>query len=125
MKKHVRAGHLPFWKRCRACLEGRARDKPHRRQGVVETNVLAFDLAGPFQVGKDEEGQATRYALTAVLTIADLDKLQELEEREGDELGKEKNEEGDQEGGESGVDRFAQRFQKPLNPFKECYDKDN
>ena len=104
-------GHLPFWKRCKACLDGRARDRPHRRQGVVETSVLSFDLAGPFQVGKDEDMQPTRYALTAVFTVADPVKLQELEDQAREvspgEPAKEKLEEDPPEAGEDGVDRFG------------------
>ena len=85
MKRHVAAGRLPFWKRCRACLQGRARDRMHRRQAVVETNVLSLDLAGPFGHGSDEDHKKARYALVAVLVIPDLEGLRRLEERcEGD-----------------------------------------
>ena len=63
MRRHIIAGHLPYWKRCRACLEGRARDRAHHRQGVVETSVLSVDLAGPFQKGNDESSPGAKYAL--------------------------------------------------------------
>ena len=111
MRRHVRAGHLPYWKRCRACLEGRARDRPHMRQGVIETSVLSLDLAGPFRTGRDEDQQPTRYALTAVFTVADLNKLQELEDRtaKSDQNGAGTAEDGNLGPGEDkdGEDRFG------------------
>ena len=109
MRRHILAGHLPCWKRCRACLEGRARDRAHHRQGVVETSVLSVDLAGPFQKGNDESSPGAKYALVGVFVIADLAKLQQMEEqtnREGEEKEEEKKGEEEEEGQE-GIDRFG------------------
>ena len=79
LKNHIDSGHLPYWRRCRLCVEGRARDKPHRRQSVVETNVLSLDMAGPYAAGLDESQKGVKYALVGVLVIADLRRLKELD----------------------------------------------
>ena len=83
LKNHIDSGHLPYWRRCRLCEEGRARDKAHRRQSVVETNVLSFDLAGPYAAGLDESQKGVKYALVGVLVVADLKRLKELDEKSG------------------------------------------
>ena len=79
MRRHIQSGHQPYWKRCRACVEGRSRDRPHRRQPVADTGVLALDLAGPFKTGKDERLPKIRYALVGVFVVADLPKLEQQE----------------------------------------------
>ena len=79
MRRHIQNGHQPYWKRCRACVEGRSRDRPHRRQPVADTGVLALDLAGPFKTGKDERLPKIRYALVGVFVVANLPKLEQQE----------------------------------------------
>ena len=79
MRRHIQNGHQPYWKRCRACVEGRSRDRPHRRQPVADTGALALDLAGPFKTGKDERLPKIRYALAGVFVVADLPKLEQQE----------------------------------------------
>ena len=90
MRQHILNGHLPYWKRCRACVEGRSRDRPHKRSAVADINVLSVDLAGPFRQGRDERLSKVRYALVAVLVIADLVKLQASSSRQAGEVSSEK-----------------------------------
>ena len=79
MRRHLQHGHQPYWKRCKACVEGRSRDRPHRRQLVPDTSVLAVDLAGPFKTSKDERLSKIRYALVGVFVIPDWPKLEQQE----------------------------------------------
>ena len=90
MRQHILNGHLPYWKRCRACVEGRSRDRPHKRSAVADINVLSVDLAGPFRQGRDERLSKVRYALVAVLVIADLVRLQASSSRQAGEVSGEK-----------------------------------
>ncbi|CAE7205329.1 GIP [Symbiodinium sp. CCMP2592] len=86
MKRHVERGHLPYWKRCRSCVEGRSKDRRHVRAAVPEANVLCADLVGPYAAGEDEKIARVRYALVCVLVLPDLERLQKQEHQKQDSL---------------------------------------
>ena len=75
MRRHLEQGHVPYWRRCRACVEGRSRDKRHCRGMIPDVNVLAIDLAGLFRSGYDERISKVKYMLQAVFVLPDLKAL--------------------------------------------------
>ena len=75
MRRHLEQGHVPYWRRCRACVEGRSRDKRHCRGMIPDVNVLAIDLAGLFRSGYDERISKVKYMLQAVFVLPDLKTL--------------------------------------------------
>ena len=68
---HQRNGHDPFDSRCKDCLLGGIKDRPHyRRANDREENTLAIDIAGRFKPGKGEEGGNYKYLLVATFEAA-------------------------------------------------------
>ena len=54
LELHQRNGHDPFDSRCKDCLLGGIKDRPHyKRAHDREENTLAIDIAGRFKAGKD------------------------------------------------------------------------
>ncbi|CAE7684621.1 RE1, partial [Symbiodinium necroappetens] len=72
MKQHISQEHKPYWKRCRSCVEGRSRDRPHRRSPVPDVNVLSLDLVGLFRKGRTEQLARVKHMLHAVFVLPDL-----------------------------------------------------
>ena len=71
LELHQRNGHDPFDSRCKDCLLGRIKDRPHyRRMNDREENTMAIDIAGRFKAGKGEEGGNYKYLLVATFKAA-------------------------------------------------------
>ena len=95
-RAHVRQGHVPYRKDCRACIEEMGQDRPHRRRKSSEAGetayALSMDVIGPYKPGWDFARSATaKYALvtTIPVPISDIKEdlpgyLQDLEEEEGE-----------------------------------------
>ena len=61
-----RNGHGPYDSRCKDCLLGGIKDRPHyRRTHDHEENKLAIDVAGRFKPGKGEDGGRYKYLMVA------------------------------------------------------------
>ena len=102
---------------CRECLDGRARERQHRRVKAPESQVLAIDIAGPFLQGPQGEKYmlvgAYRMEVEATrpeaLVRASKKELQELmaedlqSEDEEDVIEDEEGEEAFDDGGEDGA----------------------
>ena len=70
LELHQRHGHDPFDSRCKDCLLGGIKDRPHyRRQTDREENTLATDIAGRFKAGKSEGGNY-KYLMVATFRAA-------------------------------------------------------
>ena len=67
--EHIAQGHIPYRADCQACLEGRLRGRPHRRQPASESFVLSLDLLGPHKRGHDELLPYVRHFVVAVYTF--------------------------------------------------------
>ena len=53
LELHQRQGHDPYDSRCKDCLLGGIKDRPHYRRSLGrEENTLAIDIAGRFKPGK-------------------------------------------------------------------------
>ena len=62
LELHQRNGHDPYDSRCKDCLLGGIKDRPHyRRSADREENTLAIDIAGRFKPGKGEDGAGYKY----------------------------------------------------------------
>ena len=60
LELHQRHGHDPFDSRCKDCLLGGIKDRPHyRRQTDRVENTLAIDIAGRLKAGKGEKEETT------------------------------------------------------------------
>ena len=71
LELHQRNGPDPFDSRCKDCLLGGIKDRPHyRRANDREENTLAIDIAGRFKPGKGEEGGDYKYLLVAAFKAA-------------------------------------------------------
>ena len=96
-RQHVRQGHTPYRRDCRACVEEMGQDRPHRRRKSSEAGesayALSMDVIGPFKEGWDYARSSTaKYALVATIPVpvSDVEKateekgglLQDLEEEE-------------------------------------------
>ena len=49
-REHLRAGHQPFYKGCRACIMGKSSGRQHRRARHPSVDCLHVDVAGPIRV---------------------------------------------------------------------------
>ena len=57
-REHLRAGHQPFYKGCRACIMGKSSGRQHRRAQHPSVDCLHVDVAGPIRVpGADPDGR--------------------------------------------------------------------
>ena len=85
-KAHVRAGHRPYRRDCRRCLEMMGVDGKHKRTtGEAASHCFSLDLVGPMPEGKDL-GTDTRQKYFMVATVA-LPKIpREPQEAEGLDL---------------------------------------
>ena len=71
LELHQRNGHDPFDSRCKDCLLGGIKDRPHyKRANDREENTLEIDIARRFRPGKGEEGGEYKYLLVATLKAA-------------------------------------------------------
>jgi len=64
IEEHRRRGHIPYDGRCKDCLLGGIKDRPHFRRSGREENVLSVDVAGRYRRGKGPEGEC-KYLLVA------------------------------------------------------------
>jgi hypothetical protein len=66
LELHQRRGHDPYDSRCKDCLLGGIKDRPHyRRSDNREENTLAIDIAGRFKLGRGEDGMGYKYLMVA------------------------------------------------------------
>ena len=66
LELHQRQGHDPYDSRCKDCLLGGIKDRPHyRRSADREENTLAIDIAGRFKPGRGEDGNGYKYLMIA------------------------------------------------------------
>jgi len=66
LELHQRRGHDPYDSRCKDCLLGGIKDRPHyRRSDNREENTLAIDIAGRFKPGRGEDGMGYKYLMVA------------------------------------------------------------
>ena len=57
-REHLKAGHQPFYKGCRACIMGKSSGRQHRRAKHPSVDCLHVDVAGPVRVpGADPDGR--------------------------------------------------------------------
>ena len=71
LELHQRNGHDPFDSRCKDCLLGGIKDRPHyRRMTDREENTSAIDVAGRFKAGKGEDGGNYKYLLVVTFRAA-------------------------------------------------------
>ena len=84
LDKHQKAGHIPYDSRCKDCLLGGIKDRPHRRRPDREENTLAVDVAGRFKPGVGPEGKQYKYMLVATFNAAKK-KWNDVEAEEDDE----------------------------------------
>ena len=75
-KKHVLAGHLPFRRDCKFCIEGAATGPQHRRIPHPQSYTLSIDLFGPVppgEHGRDETSVSgktnLKYGLVAAFRV--------------------------------------------------------
>ena len=96
LELHQRHGHDPFDSRCKDCLLGGIKDRPHyRRQTDREENTLAIDIAGRFKAGKGEEGGNYKYLMVATFRAARWNWKETKDEATEDEQQAEKQQEED------------------------------
>ena len=86
LEKHQKAGHTPYDSRCKDCLLGGIKDRPHYRRPEREENTLAVDVAGRYQPGIGHEGKNYKYMLVATFNAAkkkcdDVEPEEESEEQ--------------------------------------------
>ena len=82
-KQHVRAGHIPYRRDCRRCLEMMGVDGKHRRTtGDAAAHCFSLDLVGPMPEGKDL-GTDTRQKYFMVATVAIPKLPRELQDGDG------------------------------------------
>ena len=70
LEKHQKAGHTPYDSRCKDCLLGGIKDRPHYRRPEREENTLAVDVAGRYKPGVGPEGKNYKYMLVATFNAA-------------------------------------------------------
>jgi hypothetical protein len=71
LELHQRSGHDPYDSRCKDCLLGGVKDRPHyRRSADREENTLARDIAGRFKPGKGEDDTGYKYLMIATFRAA-------------------------------------------------------
>jgi hypothetical protein len=74
LELHQRQGHDPYDSRCKDCLLGGIKDRPHYRKSANrEENTLAIDIAGRFKPGKGEDGNG--YKCLMVATFRAINKI--------------------------------------------------
>ena len=70
LEKHQKAGHTPYDSRCKDCLLGGIKDRPHYRRPEREENTLAVDVSGRYKPGVGPEGKNYKYMLVATFNAA-------------------------------------------------------
>ena len=89
--------HDPFDSRCKDCLLGGIKDRPHyRRTTDREENATAIDIAGRFRAGKGEEGGNYKYLRVATFKAAKWN-WQETQDEADEEKPKKKKKKKDVE----------------------------
>ena len=67
--EHIRQNHIPYRRDCRYCVQGGAKQRPHRRVLTPQSWTLSVDTAGPFVRSHDEHTKSARYLVVGVLTV--------------------------------------------------------
>ena len=67
--EHIRQQHAPYRRDCRYCVQGGAKQRPHRRILSPQMWTLSVDTAGPFTVAQDEVMKKAKYFIVGVLTV--------------------------------------------------------
>ena len=71
LELHQRQGHDPYDSRCKECLLGGIKDRPHyRRSEDREEITRAIDTAGRFKPGRGEDGNGYKYLMIATFKAA-------------------------------------------------------
>jgi hypothetical protein len=70
LEAHQKAGHHPYDSRCKGCLLGGIKDRPHYRRPPRDENTLAVDVAGRFKEGQGPEGKGYKYMLIATFNAS-------------------------------------------------------
>eukprot|EP00439_Symbiodinium_sp_Y106_P022158 s6090_g2.t1 len=71
--QHVRAGHVPFHRRCKTCVASKATGHAHRRIEAPSCFTMSLDVCGPFRVrGHTPEAKDLKYMLVASYTMPRL-----------------------------------------------------
>ena len=81
--EHIKLQHIPYRRDCRYCVQGGARQRPHRRILTPQAWTLSVDTTGPF-VRAQDENLKTRYLVIGILTVPKLIAAPPKEEAEGE-----------------------------------------
>ena len=69
-KVHVRNNHIPYNRKCKACVESSATGRKHVRIKSPSAYCLSLDICGPFRArGSDPDHRDYRYALVGAYVI--------------------------------------------------------
>ncbi|CAE7392349.1 RE1 [Symbiodinium natans] len=110
---HVKAGHIPYDRRCQTCVRTAATGRAHRRTLAPSAYSLSLDIAGPFRArGETADSARYRYLLVGAYCHP---KLEEEAEVQDDGLGVDNDDPMEEEDKGDPVEEEDDDYQKEMN----------